>query len=353
MSQYYEVIAVSSDGDCFDEMIKSQGVNGYKINMTRKITPISDLKSLIQLIRLFINEKPDIVHTHTPKAGTLGMIAAWITKVPIRIHTVAGLPLLVATGNKRKLLNFVEKITYACATKIYPNSYNLLKIIENLKLAKSEKLKVIAQGSSNGIDLSYFSRKNFPEITHNQDYFTFCFVGRIVRDKGIDELVSAFKRLYESNNNIRLIIVGNFEKKLDPISPNSEKLILHHPGIKFVGYQTDVRPFLIQSHALVFPSYREGFPNVVMQAGALDLPCIVTDINGCNEIIIPNKNGIIIPPRDENALFNAMKNFITNKEMVKSMSQNAREMISSRYDQKFVWNELLNEYNNLLNKSYV
>ncbi|MGL5261610.1 MAG: glycosyltransferase, partial [Bacteroides sp.] len=158
MSKYFEVVAVSSDGDCFEEMLEEQGgIRGVKINMSRKITPFQDLVSLYQLIRLFQKEKPYIVHTHTPKAGTLGMLAAWLTRVPYRIHTVAGLPLLVTTGLKRKVLDFVEKITYACATKVYPNSFALKEIISKNNFASKKKLDVIAQGSSNGIDTEFFN----------------------------------------------------------------------------------------------------------------------------------------------------------------------------------------------------
>lgn len=359
MNQYYEVVAVASDGDCFENMLEEQGVRGIRISMTRKITPFRDLRALLKLIFLFLREKPEIVHTHTPKAGILGMLAAYITGVPHRLHTVAGLPLLVTTGNKRRLLNFVEKLTYACATKIYPNSFELKKIIIANKLTVPDKLKVLGNGSSNGIDVYFFSRQHFPESREKirehlgiaPDTFTFCFVGRIVRDKGMNELIHAFSNLYTSHPNLRLLIVGPFEKELDPVDHEVEEMILHHPAIRFVGWQADVRPFLVASDALVFPSYREGFPNVVMQAGAMDLPSIVTDINGCNEIIIEGKNGMIVPPRNVNALHQAMHWFITHPKEVEEMAANARSLIVSRYEQQKVWEALLKEYQSLLKNS--
>lgn len=349
MSQYYEVVAVSSDGDCFEEMLEEQGVRGVRISMTRKISPLQDLVSLFKLICLFLNEKPDIVHTHTPKAGTLGMLAALITRVPHRLHTVAGLPLLVATGKKRKLLNLVEKITYACATKVYPNSFVMERIILDNHFTYQSKLKVIANGSSNGIDTSFFSSDAFLEYKDPQrKTYSFCFVGRVVKDKGINELVKAFVRLYEVNNNIELIIIGPFEKELDPVLPEVEELILSHPAIFFKGRQNDIRPFLINTDVFVFPSYREGFPNVVMQAGAMGIPAIVTNINGCNEIIVDGINGKIIPVRNENALYDMMKYFIDNPVLVEKMAGKAREMITSRYEQHIVWDALLMEYRSLL-----
>lgn len=358
MSDYYDVIAVSSGDPSYEEMLREQGVRGYNVNMTRQITPLKDLVSLVKLIRLFRKEKPFIVHTHTPKAGTLGMLAAWITGVPNRLHTVAGLPLLVATGRKRKLLDFVEKITYACATNVYPNSFVMRDIILQNKLTTTSKVKVIGNGSSNGIDTAYFNpvriytgAKELKDTLHiPSDVFTFCFIGRLVKDKGINELVGAFIRLYDENKAIRLLIVGRFEKEIDPLLPETSERILHHEGIVFAGWQQDVRSYLAASDALVFPSYREGFPNVVMQAGAMGLPAIVTDINGCNEIIIEGKNGVIIPPKNEESLYKSMKDFAEQPNNVKRMASNARQLIESRYEQKMVWELILDEYRSLPEK---
>lgn len=352
MKQYFDILAVSSDGECFEQMLKEQEVRGVKINMTRKITPIADFISLCKLIILFIKERPDIVHTHTPKAGLLGMMAAWITRVPVRMHTVAGLPLLVYVGKKRKLLDLVEKVTYFCSTNVYPNSYRMKDIIADLELCPEQKLKVIANGSSNGINLDFFSSTDnvlkHAEGIRKEGVFTFCFIGRIVKDKGINELVSAFVRLYSENKNIRLLLVGRLEKDLDPVLPESEHNIYNHEAIEFVGFQKDVRPFLVASDALVFPSYREGFPNVVLQAGAMGIPSIVTDINGCNEIIIDGVNGVIIPPRNADKLYEEMKRFVDSPDWVKSMSENARREIELKYDRKIVWDALLEEYRSLL-----
>ena len=182
--------------------------------------------------------------------------------------------------------------------------------------------------------------------------FTFCFVGRIVRDKGINELVSAFVRLHEKYPQVRLLLVGPFEKKLDPVLPETEKAIQEHLAIRFMGFQPDgirhVRSFLVASDALVLPSYREGFPNVVLQAGAMGLPSIVTDINGSNEIIIPNENGVIIPSKDEEALYRAMENFLLHPEEVQRMAEKARPLIASRYDRKIMWKALMETYQELI-----
>ena len=178
--------------------------------------------------------------------------------------------------------------------------------------------------------------------------FTFCFVGRIVRDKGINELVSAFVRLHKLYPQVRLLLVGPFEKELDPVLPETDKTIQEHPAIRFMGFQPDVRPFLVASDTLVLPSYREGFPNVVLQAGAMGLPSIVTDINGSNEIIIQNENGVIIPSKDEGLLYRAMENFLLHPEEVERMAEKARPLIASRYDRMVMWEALLKEYKRII-----
>ncbi len=356
----YEVIALSSDDECFDSMLHEQGdIRGIRVNMERHTSPLRDLKALIRIYKIFRKEKPFIIHTHTPKAGLLGMLAGKLARVPHRLHTTAGLPLLVYSGLYRKVLNAMERLTNACATQVFPNSFNMMKIMEDLKLCKPKKMKVIGNGSSNGIDTEHFSVKKTVEDTVKDrdawrrelglkdDDFAFVFVGRVVKDKGINELVNCMRRLLQQYNNCRLITVGRYESNLDPIDPENVEFFKSNESAIFMGWQKDVRPFLMAADALVFPSYREGFPNVVMQAGAMGLPAIVTDINGCNEIIEEGKNGRIIPPHNEDALFDMMEWFLNNLHEVKLMSSNAREMIVSRYDRQAIWQEILKVYNSL------
>lgn len=177
--------------------------------------------------------------------------------------------------------------------------------------------------------------------------FIFIFVGRLVKDKGINELVSAFVNVQSDFPSARLLLVGPFEADLDPVSDETMAHIQNHPRIVNCGYQNDVRGFFAVSDALVFPSYREGFPNVVMQAGAMDLPAIVSDINGCNEIVAQGENGLIVPVKNASALETAMRQLCTDAGLYASMRANARDMIVSRYEQRLVWDALLNEYKNL------
>src|SRR5690554_2258269 len=246
----FEVINISSKGQELQDVQNDENIRVIALEMSRTISPLKDLKSLWNFYRLCMREKPLIVHSHTPKAGIVGMLGAKLAGVPIRLHTVAGLPLMEATGIKRKVLDFVEKLTYSSATKVYPNSKGLYDFILENNYTTKNKLKVIGNGSSNGIDTSLFSPDGITEEAKNTlrtklnlsaDDFVFVFVGRLVGDKGINELVSAFKRISESANQrisesanqrisesanqriSKLLLVGSFESDLDPLLPNFKR----------------------------------------------------------------------------------------------------------------------------------
>lgn len=357
MSAYYEVVAVSSYSDVLEKVNKKEGVRVKSVEMTRQITLGKDIKALWNMYRFLRKEKPFIVHTHTPKAGIVGMMSAWLARIPVRLHTVAGLPLMETRGIKRQLLLIIEKVTYFLSTKVYPNSYGLNDFIISEKLCRVNKLKVIGNGSSNGIDTSYFNPELFIEeqkyklrqsLRIKSTDFVYIFVGRLVKDKGINELVAAFNEL--NLKDCKLLLVGSYEKELDPLFPETEQIIEDNPNIILLGYKDDVRPYMAISNCLVFPSYREGFPNVVMQAGAMGLPSIVTNINGCNEIIIDGQNGLIIPPKSKEDLQKSMQYCLTNHDHLTQMANNARPLITSRYEQKEVWGAILAEYKYFENK---
>ena len=356
MSKYFEVIGVSGDGDALAEVRQNEGIRTHVVEMTRTITPLKDLKALLQLYKFFKKEKPFIVHTHTPKAGTVGMIAAKLAGVPNRLHTIAGLPLLEKTGVMRKLLNLVEKLTYSCSTLILPNSFKLKRIILTEKFTSASKLKVIGHGSSNGIDTEHYNIAHVTEkekeqlresLNINENDTVFIFIGRIVKDKGINELVAAFNLLTKKHSRCKLLLIGSRENHLDPLLSKTEILIKENICIIPTGVQKDIRPYVSISHALTFPSYREGFPNVVLQASCMCLPCIVSDINGCNEIIEDQVNGLIIPVKNSEALESAMIYMIENPEKRLDMIKHSRKRILERYKQEFIWNESLKLYRSL------
>ncbi len=353
----FDVYTASADGPEIAELTSREKVPHKIVKMTRKITPAADARALWSLVHWFRSLKPDIVHSHTPKAGLLAMTAARIAGVPHRLHTVAGMPLMEASGAKRALLEKAESMTYACSTRIYPNSHNLKKFIEENFGMNNAKMKVLGAGSSNGIDTDYFSKtdvitREAREIRKNynipEDDIVFTFVGRIVRDKGINELVAAFRNISQENENVRLMLVGPFEDHLDPVSDETRNEIKSNSSIITTGFQSDIRPFLAASDIFVFPSYREGFPNVVLQASCMELCCIVSDINGCNEIVQNGENGIIVSPKNTVQLQEVMDRLAEDADFRKVCGQEARKRVVENYRQDVLWENIYQEYASLL-----
>ena len=354
LSAYYDVTAISGAGKDLDEVKEREAVKIHAISMERQISPLKDFVSLWKLYRYFKKEKPDIVHSITPKAGLLSMIAAKLAGVPVRMHTFTGLIFPTKRGVMQKLLILMDKILCYFATHIYPEGMGVKNDLIAYKIT-NKPLKVLANGNVNGIDSSFFDRSLFGDndnkvlrshLEIEADDFIFIFVGRLVGDKGINELIQAFTGLQAKVNERipKLLLVGPLESKLDPLAPASMKEIEVNDGIISVGFQDDIRPYFTIADALVFPSYREGFPNVVLQAGAMELPAIVSNINGCNEIINEGENGLIIPVKEVQALKNAMLKLLNDQELYNKLKENARPRIVDNYEQSVVWQAILEEY---------
>lgn len=356
VNEHYEVVGVSRyvEKD-FDEIRNREGIRMIAVPFERTINLSKDLICLLQLIQIFRREKPFIVHTHTPKAGLLGMIAAKITNVPIRLHTVGGMPLTEIKGFKLKVLKFTEKLTYRFANKIYPNSVGLKDFILESNFTTAAKLKVIGNGSSNGVDANFYisDYEGWEEESSNLNKdlgiseadFVFLFLGRLAREKGIHELLIAFTKLKSTNSNIKLLLVGTLEIENGSISDEDIKIIENSPDIIFPGRTDNVRAYLKLGNCFVLPTYREGFPNALLQAGAMSMPIIATDINGCNEIVDDGISGFLIPPKDEKALYDKMEEILINKPQSAKFSHNIRKTIENKFKQTVVWDAILSEYN--------
>jgi len=367
MNQYYEVVGLSNNTGRLLEVGKREGVRVIEVPMHREISLWADLKCTWKLCRVFRRERPFIVHANTPKGSLLAMIAAKLIGVPHRIYTVTGLRYQGVQGAFRRILMTMERITCYCATKVIPEGNGVKETLEQDHITK-KPLKVVLNGNINGIDTEYFSVESVAHRENSQvtevdvankrveiradlglsdNDFAFVFVGRIVGDKGINELAGCMKKLKATHPECKLILVGRFETEFDPLDDGVEELLKSASNVIYVGYQRDVRPYFLAADALVFPSYREGFPNVVMQAGAMGLPSIVTNINGCNEIVTDGMNGKIIPPKDSGALLRMMESFLDDSVGTSSMARNARVIIQSRYEQSQVWQALQEEYRTL------
>ncbi len=350
LSSQYDILAVSSPGEELDRVAAREGVAIAKVAMQRHIAPFHDFISLLKLIRLFHREKPWIVHSMTPKAGLLCMIAAKLCRVPHRIHTFTGLIWPTASGLKRKILIATDKLLCSCATIIIPEGNGVKQDLLSARIT-SKPLNVLANGNVRGIDLNHYRRSDEvvqqAKILRKDNTITYIFIGRLVADKGITELVNAFVKLNQLHDNTRLLLVGPKEQERSPLPSHILQTIESHKSIEAVGMQHDIRPWLAAADVFVFPSYREGFPNVVIEAGAMALPSIVTDINGSNEIIIEGQNGLIIPSHDSDSLFNSMLRLYSDASLRQSLSRNARNLIADRFDCHLVRKALYDLYSSL------
>ena len=352
LSEKYEVVALSSPGEDLQEVAEREGVRTIAVPMERHISILKDCKALWKIWRVFRKEKPKMVHSMTPKAGMLCMVAGWLAGVPERVHTFTGLVFPTSTGLKRRILMFTDWLTCACATHIIPEGEGVKNDLLNNRITK-KPLKVLGYGNVRGIDLEYYSKLRVNgEKLKVKDKLSFLFVGRIVRDKGINELVKAFCRLHEQYPNTRLWLVGPYEDGLDPINDEARKDIAENDSIEAVGMKSgdELLAYYAAADCFVLPSYREGFPNTVLEAGAMGLPSIVTDINGSREIIVEGKNGLIVPPRNEEALFCAMRTMVQASADRNRMAGNARKMIADRFEQGFVRKCLYDFYESIVSE---
>lgn len=355
----WEVLMVSADGKEINEVVRREGVEHKIIPFTRKITPLRDLYCLWLLFRLFKKEKPDIVHSHTPKAGLLSMIAAKLAGVKIRIHTVAGMPYMVAEKNKKKLLIYMEKLTYRWATEVWPNSKSLYDFMLSENLLDESKVKIIGFGSSNGIDLNKFNRDTLSEnhliaatirITPSENDYLILAIGRLVKDKGIEELVNAFlsSRIIKYG---KLVLLGSFEQELNPIDDEIVRKIQDHPRIVQIEWTDHVSHYLAMADLLVHASHREGFPNVLLEAGAMQVPVICSDIIGNIDVVTPRKTGLVFPVKNIEILKEALEFAFVKRDYMQSLADNLYKEVVEKYPRDKMHDLILENYLRLLEKS--
>lgn len=357
--QGWDVLMVSADGRELPQVIRAEGARHEAIPFTRKITPFQDLKCLWQLYQLIKKEQPDIVHTHTPKAGLLGMIAAKFAGVKVRIHTLAGIPYMAAEGGKKSLLEKMEKLTYSYATHVWPNSNGLKSFVIENNLCPSGKLTVIGKGSSNGVDLEKFNRGVLKEnhlvaatmrILPGEDDFIILSVGRLVKDKGIQELVDAFLSSKIVGKS-KLVLLGSFEQDLNPLDPETIKIISDHPRIVQIDWSDHVAHYLALADVLVHPSHREGFPNVLLEAGAMELPVICSDIIGNTDVITQQKTGLIFPVKNVEVLKEAMEFAYVKRDKMAELASNLFMEVCENYERTKVQNEIFAQYQLVLKEA--
>ncbi|MDR2917486.1 MAG: glycosyltransferase family 4 protein [Tannerella sp.] len=347
LSEYFDICAISSQVNELDKVGQSENIKTVGIPMKRPVAPLHDIFLLLRFIRVFKKLKPDIVHGNTPKGSFLSLIAAYLTGVPVRIYMCHGLRYQGTSGIFRKVLMSMERVSCKCATTVLCVSEGVRKTLVEDRI--TDKAKVVLHGSSNGLDFNFFDKKHYSEYSLRQQYnlsdhdFVFIFVGRIVKEKGVDELLYAFDKMSRKYPDIKLFFVGEAEKQ-DPISPASEIIIKENKSIHYFGLQKDIRPYLALSDTLVLPTYREGFGMVLLEAAAMGVPTIASDIIGCNNVVIEGENGLLVKPKDKESLLEKMELMYNNEQLRHTLKNNTRESACRRFEQKMVWNALLEEY---------
>ncbi|GGD41025.1 glycosyltransferase family 4 protein [Muriicola marianensis] len=353
LNQYFDVEVVASPDEKLESFAKTEGVIYHGLPMRREISLFQDIMSLLKMIRLVHKTKPEIIHGNTPKAGLISMMAGWLMRIPGRIYYVHGLRYEGASGLKKRFLMLMESLSCHFATEIFSVSYGIKEKLASDKIT-SKEVSVISNGSINGIDPNFFNPALFSKKNIREKYnipstaVVLGYVGRLVGDKGINELIEAFLGLKQERERLYLLLVGNFEDHLDPLKSSTKETIETHPNIKAVGFQSDIRPFLSAMDLFVFPSYREGFGVSLMEAGAMGLPIISTNITGCNEIIQQGSNGFLVPSKSSLELISKVSGILNGTQNVSWDAHQIRNHIITKYDQNRIWNEAYQYYSKVL-----
>jgi glycosyltransferase involved in cell wall biosynthesis len=350
------ISGISSPGEALQAFAQREGVTAYGVSMARRITPIADAISTWRIYRVLRRVRPDIVHAQTPKGGLLGTIGAWLARVPIRIYHIRGLPLTTATGLRRVLLLVTERIACRLASHVLCVSHSLRDVVVNERLCPPGKIKVLRGGSGNGVDADrrFNPARVAPERDRAReklgvpgDAVVAGFIGRIVRDKGLVELASAWSSLRDEFADLHLVIAGRFEAQ-DPIPPTVEAALKADSRVHIVPWWEDTSTLYSAMDLVVLPTYREGFPNVPLEAAAMALPIVATKVPGCVDAVQDGITGTLVPARDAPSLANAMRDYLRDPERCRAHGQAARERVLRDFRQADVWAALHAEYTRLI-----
>ncbi|MBA2662011.1 MAG: glycosyltransferase family 4 protein [Bradymonadaceae bacterium] len=351
--QGYEIHAISSPSSLLDEFAEREGVKVYPVEMARKITPLKDLQALYKIQSILHQIKPDIVHAHTPKGGLLGMLAATMARAPQRIYHMRGLPMMTAQSRKRRLLSFTEQISCTAAHQVICVGPSLREVAIAERLCAGTKITVLGAGSGNGVDAAgLFNPARLAPDARNArraelgigpDALVIGFVGRIVRDKGVFELVEAWKSLREGYPDLHLVVVGPFEAQ-DPVPAATEAVLRGDEKIHLVGYTKDTASMYATMDLVVLPTYREGFPNVPLEAAAMELPVVATRIPGCVDAVEDGVTGTLVDARDTRALRSAIARYLDEPELRASHGLAGRTRVLRDFIQARIWSDLAKIY---------
>jgi len=347
----FRVTLVSSPGALLDHTAAREGVASIAIPIKREIAPLADLVSLVRLWWLLVMLKPDMTEFSTPKAGLLGTLAARLAGVPARVYMLRGLKVESSTGIKRRILLSSERVAAACAQVVLCNSHSLRAEARALGVAPPAKLNLLGEGSSNGVDVVRFSPGPSDvrdRLGLSREALIVGFVGRLTRDKGVPELIEAFDTILRGERNAHLLLMGWFDAAEDALNAEMRARIEKHPRIHCTGFVADTAPYYRAMDLMVLPTWREGFPNVVLEAAATGIPVVTTIATGSRDSVVPEVTGLLIPPGYPAAISEAVLKLLRDPVRRGRMGDAAREWVVKHYSNERVLRLIAAFYKSLL-----
>lgn len=341
-----EIILVSANGNLDDE-IKGIGFRHENLVIKRDISPIFDLVSVIQLIILIRRHKPNILHSSTPKAGIVCALAGFLALVPVRIHTFTGQRWATLKGPKRLLLKMIDRLIVTMNTRVYSDSESQNQYLIEQKIVKPEKIFCIHKGSLGGIDIARFSNSKYKK---DKNEVVYLFLGRINKDKGIEELISAFNLLVKEANDVALMLVGPNEMMNGDLSNDTREILEKNKKIKIIGSTNTPEKYIGIADVLCLPSYREGFGTVVIEAASMGVPAIGTKIPGLVDSIVPNKTGLLVEKQSVDSLFSGMLKMYQDSNLRTEMGNSAYRRAKEDFSYQIIAEKQWSEYISLLAK---
>jgi len=351
----FVIHAITSPGPDLASFEENEGAIVHAVPMSRSISPFRDLAALWQLCRVLRGVRPDVVHAHTPKGGLLGMLAAWLCRTPVRIYHLRGLRYDTASGLMRRVLRCAERATCLLAQRVISVSTSVRDIVVEEGVCPADKIKVLVRGSGNGVDatgrfkpLGERARaETRARLRIAPDALVIGFAGRFAPDKGFAELAGAWKQLREGDPRLHLMLAGDLDEA-DPVPAEVMDGLRSDPHVRFTGFDPNMPLLYAAMDVVALPTYREGFPNVALEAAAMALPIVATSVVGCVDAVQDGVTGTLVPARDAVALATALRRYLADPELRALHGAAARRRVLADFRREVIWEAIAAEYRDML-----